>query len=67
VALIRANIRDSFRVSEVRVRRLGDDDTAAGMKIDFAEMTVTADRAPVASLVAAARLLGHRQLPDFLR
>lgn len=65
VALIRASIEDSFQVTEVRVRRRGDNDSAAGMKIDFSEMTATAERASIASLVAAARLLGHRRLPDF--
>lgn len=65
VALIRDNIEDTFQVAEVHVRRIGDDETAAGMKVDFAEMTATAARAPIASLVAAAGLLGHRWSPDF--
>jgi hypothetical protein len=65
VAQIRANIEDSFRVAEVQIRRIGDGEDLAGMKVDFAEMTVTANRAPIASLVAAAGLLGYRWPSDF--
>jgi hypothetical protein len=65
VALIADNINDSFQVTEIHVRRIGDDETAARMKVDFTEMTVTAGRAPIVSLVGAAGLLGHRWPPDF--
>ena len=66
VALIRANIEDSFQVAKVRVRRIGDDETLRGMHVDFTEMTVTAERQlPIVSLVRAAELLGHRRPPDF--
>ncbi|MGS2619675.1 hypothetical protein ACVCAH_35110 [Micromonospora sp. LZ34] len=65
VALIRGNIEDDFRVTEVRVRRIGDDEAATGMKVDFTEMTVTAGHAPIASLVTAAALLGRPSFPDF--
>ncbi|ALG06221.1 hypothetical protein [Kibdelosporangium phytohabitans] len=65
VALIRESIEDSFHVTDVNVRRLGDSDAATSMKVDFTEMTVTAEAAPVASFVAAAGLLGHRWPTDF--
>lgn len=65
VALIRDNIDDTFQVTEVRVRRVGDDETAASMKVDFTEMTVTARGAPISSLVGAAGLLGHRWPTNF--
>jgi hypothetical protein len=64
VALIRDNIDDTFQVTELHVRRIGDDETAAGMKVDFTEMTVTAGKAPIVSLVGAAGLLGYRWPPD---
>jgi hypothetical protein len=66
VTRIRENIKDSFQVAEVHVRRIGDDKPAAGMKVDFTEMTVTANgQAPLASLVDAAGVLGYRRPPDF--
>lgn len=66
VTRIRENIKDSFQVAEVRVRRIGDDGPSAGMKVDFTEMTVTANgQSPLASLVGAAGLLGYRRPPDF--
>jgi hypothetical protein len=66
VARIRASIEDTFKVGEVRVRRIGDDESAARLDIDFTEMTVTARRATIAALVAATALLGHRSPPNFL-
>lgn len=66
VALIRANIEDSFQVAEVRVRRIGEDETLRGMHVDFTEMTITAEQQlPIAALVSAAGLLGYRRPPDF--
>lgn len=66
VARIRENIKDSFQVAEVRVHRVGDNEPAPGMKVDFTEMTVTANgQAPLASLVNAAGLLGYRLPPNF--
>lgn len=65
VARIRETIEDSFQVTEVRVRRIGDDDDA-GMRVDFTEMGVTAEgRASVAALVSASLLLAHRRPPDY--
>jgi hypothetical protein len=66
VARIRASIEDTFKVGEIRVRRIGDDEDAARLDIDFAEMTVTAGRATIAALVAAVAVLGHRAPPDLL-
>lgn len=67
VARIRASIDDSFQVTEVHVRRPGDDASLASLSVDFTEMTVTARHggAPIASLVRATELLAHRQPPDF--
>lgn len=67
VARIRASIKDSFQVTEVHVRRIGDDAPLASLSVDFTEMTVTAEHggASIASLVRAAELLAHRQPPDF--
>jgi hypothetical protein len=67
VTRIRASIQDSFQVTEVRVRRPGDDEVLASLNVDFTEMTVTAEHgaAPIASLVRAAELLAHRQPSDF--
>lgn len=64
VALIRASIEDSFHVTEVRVRRAGDDAEDACMRVDFTEMTVTANQAPIASLISALGLLAHRRPTD---
>src|SRR5262249_15801496 len=66
VALIRATIEDSFRVAEVRVRRVGEDEHLRGIHVDVKGMPVTAEQqVPIASLVRAAELLGHRRPPDF--
>jgi hypothetical protein len=66
VALIRANIEDSFQVAEVQLRRIGEDETLRGMHVDFTEMTITAEQQlPIAALVSAAGILGHRRPPDF--
>jgi hypothetical protein len=67
VARIRASIEDSFQVTEMHIRRIGDDESSASLNVDFTEMTVTAERgsAPIASLVSAVELLAHRQPPDF--
>lgn len=67
VARIRATIDDSFQVTEVRIRRIGDDESLGALDVDFTEMTVTAKHggSSIASLVRAAELLGHRRPPDF--
>jgi hypothetical protein len=67
VALIRASIEDSFQVTEIHVRRAGNDESEASLDVDFTEMTVTADHgsAPIAALVSAVELLAHREPFDF--
>jgi hypothetical protein len=51
VALIRSSIDNSFRVTEVHVRRIGDEGQGTGMQADFGEMTLTAVKAsPIASI-----------------
>jgi hypothetical protein len=67
VARIRATIEDDFTVTQVRVRRIGDDEALRSLDVDFTEMTVTAKQAeaPIASLIKAAEILGHRRPPDF--
>jgi hypothetical protein len=66
VRRIRQTISDEFLVTEVVVRRIGDEDDTA-MEVDFPAMTVTAQgRAPMSSLItAAALLLAHRRPLDF--
>lgn len=66
VALIRNTIDDSFQVTEVHVRVIGDEDPEAAMQTDFGEMTVTAaKKAPISNIVAALNLLAHRWPTDF--
>jgi hypothetical protein len=67
VARIRDTIEDSFEVTDVQVRRIGDDESLGSLNVDFTEMTVTAKHgeASIASLIKAAGLLGHRRPPDF--
>jgi hypothetical protein len=65
VALIRGTMQDNFQVTEVRVRRIGDDQSMASINVDFTEMTATGHRVSIASLVKAAELLGRRRSPDF--
>jgi hypothetical protein len=67
VARIRATIEDDFTVTQVRVRRIGDDEALRSLDVDFTEMTVTAKQAeaPIASLINVAEILGHRRPPDF--
>lgn len=67
VARIRATIKDDFTVTQVRVRRIGDEESLGSLDVDFTEMTVTAwyTGASIASLIKAAEILGHRRPPDF--
>lgn len=67
VARIRNTINDSFKVAEVHVRRIGDDQSLGTLNVDFTEMMVTSNyrTSPIASLVRAAELLGHRRPPNF--
>jgi hypothetical protein len=67
VARIRSTIEDSFQVTEVRLRRIGDEESLGSLDVNFQEMTVTARYgvSPIASLIRAAELLGHRRPPDF--
>jgi hypothetical protein len=63
VRRISDTIEDSFRVTEVNVRKIGEE---AGMTVDFTEMSVTASpRASIEALVTASALLGYRNPPDF--
>ncbi|WP_147459959.1 hypothetical protein [Actinokineospora cianjurensis] len=66
VRLIRDSIEDSFHVTEVHVRRIGDDTADSVMRTDFADMTVSATNgAPISSIVSALHLLAHRWPADF--